>query len=105
MANDTDALVRRVQDDPGFGQLVRKRARLAWTLTALMVAIYFGFILTIAYAPELLAQTLAGGVTTIGIPVGLGVILSAFVLTGLYVWRANSRFDEETKALLERLSG
>jgi uncharacterized membrane protein (DUF485 family) len=65
--------------------------------------IYFGFVLTIAYNKEFLAQSLSGGVTTVGIPVGIGVILSAFVLTGIYVARANTAFDDLTKQIIERL--
>ena len=37
---------------------------------------------------------IGNGVTSVGIMIGLIVILSAFVLTGIYVLRANSRFDE-----------
>ncbi|NIB50020.1 DUF485 domain-containing protein, partial [Salmonella enterica subsp. enterica] len=54
--------------------------------------IYYGFILTVAFAPKLLAIKI-DDVITIGMPVGLGVILSAIVLTGIYVWRANGEFD------------
>lgn len=103
MSIESDRLLERVQSDPQFQELVRRRSRLAWLLTALMIVIYFGFVLTIAYNKEFLAQSLSGGVTTVGIPVGLGVILSAFVLTGLYVARANTSFDDLTKQIIERL--
>lgn len=102
MALETEALIERVNSDPQFHELVRRRARLAWTLTALMVAIYFGFVLTVAFHKELLGQSLFGGVTTIGIPIGIGVILSAFVLTGIYVARANTTFDDMTHEIIER---
>lgn len=102
MSVEQDDFVRRVKSDPAFQELVRRRARLAWLLSALMAAIYFGFILTIAYFPSLLGRSLAGGVTTVGIPVGISVIVSAFVLTGLYVWRANSTFDDLTKEIVGR---
>ena len=69
-----------------------------------MVAIYFGFILVVAFAPSLLATPIAGGTTTLGIPIGIGVILAAFVLTGLYVRRANTEFDVATQRIIERLS-
>lgn len=103
MTVEDGELVRRVQADPQFHELVRRRARLAWLLSGLMIAIYFGFVLTIAYHKEWLGQSLAGGVTTVGIPVGIGVIVSAFVLTGIYVVRANTAFDDLTKKILERL--
>lgn len=103
MSIESDRLLERVQSDPQFHELVRRRSRLAWLLTALMIVIYFGFILTIAYNKDFLAQSLTGGVTTVGIPVGIGVILSAFVLTGIYVARANTAFDDLTKQIIERL--
>jgi uncharacterized membrane protein (DUF485 family) len=42
-------------------------------------------------------------VTTVGIPVGLLVIASAFVLTGIYVRRANSEFDPITRQIMEKV--
>lgn len=105
MSEEHDDLIRRVQSDPQFHDLVRRRARLAWFLSGLMIVIYFGFVLTIAYFPGLLSQSLAGGVTTVGIPVGIGVIVSAFVLTGIYVARANTTFDALTKEIIERQQG
>ena len=104
MAADTGALIQRVSRDPVFRDLERRRSRFAWSLTFIMVAIYFGFILTVAFAPAILATPLTeGGVTTLGIPLGVGVILAAFVLTGLYVRRANSDFDATTERIIERL--
>lgn len=103
MSIDHDRLLERVQNDPQFYELVRRRSRLAWILTASMILIYFGFVLTIAYNKPFLAQSLAGGVTTVGIPIGIGVILSAFVLTGIYVARANTAFDDLTRQIIERL--
>lgn len=103
MSIENDRLLERVRSDPQFHELVRRRSRLAWLLTAVMIVIYFGFVLTIAYNKEFLAQSLSGGVTTVGIPVGIGVILSAFVLTGIYVARANTAFDDLTKQIIERL--
>lgn len=95
-------MIERVQNDPLFLELVRRRSRLAWSLTALMIAVYFGFVLTVAFHKELLGQSLFGGVTTVGIPVGISVILAAFILTGIYVSRANTTFDEMTKEIIER---
>ena len=69
-----------------------------------MAAIYFGFILLVAFAPGFLATPIGSGTTTIGIPLGIGVILSAFVLTGLYVRRANKDFDVATQRVVERVS-
>jgi uncharacterized membrane protein (DUF485 family) len=99
----TSDYVSRVKLDPQFQELVAKRSRFAWTLSAAMLVIYFGFIFIIAFAPKVLGVPLAAGaVTTVGIPVGLFVIVSAFVLTGIYVHRANSEFDTITRQIIER---
>lgn len=97
-----NALYANIERSPRFRALVRKRSGFAWTLSALMLGIYVGFILVIAFAPQLLGTPIrSGSVITWGIPVGVGVILSAFVLTGLYVWKANGEFDRLTAELLQ----
>ena len=88
---------------PEFRELVRRRSRFAWLLTAAMLVIYFGYILLIAFDPDFLAQPVAGGTTSIGIPIGIGVILAGILLTALYVRRANREYDRLTRALRERL--
>lgn len=94
----------RILRDPKFQELVRARSRFAWTLSAVMLAIYLGFIFLIAFAPGLLAAKVGGGVMSVGILVGLAVILSAFLLTGIYVQRANGRFDALSRDLTRELS-
>ena len=98
-AQDYTQLLR----SPQFQELVRQRTRFAWTLSIVMLVIYFGFILLVAFAKPLLATKIGDGVTSLGIILGLGVILSAFVLTGIYVQRANSRFDEMTRHLTREI--
>lgn len=99
-------MVDRVKNDPDFLKLVRVRSRFAWTLTIIMLVIYFGFVLTIAFDPSILGTPLSeGSVTTVGIPVGIAVIVSAFLLTGIYVRRANSEFDELTHRIKMKAKG
>lgn len=86
---------------PKYQQLVRERSRFAWTLTVVMLVIYFGYILLIAFNREFLAQPVAGGTMTIGIPMGIGVIVVGIILTGIYVRRANRHFDQLTRDLVE----
>jgi len=99
-------MVDRIKNDPDFLQLVKERSKFAWTLTIVMLVIYFGFVLVIAFDPALLGTPLSeGSVTTVGIPVGVGVIISAFILTGIYVRRANSEFDELTAKIKAKAKG
>lgn len=102
MRSDVAERAGEIMQDPQFQDLVRERTRFGWVLTALILAIYFGFILVVAFRPGWLGTPLGSGVTTIGIPIGVGVIVAAFLLTGLYVLRANGRYDALTKQLLER---
>ena len=99
-------LVDIIKNDPDYTRLISERSRFAWTLTIVMLVIYFGFVLTIAFDPALLGTPLSeGSVTTIGIPIGIGVIVAAFILTGIYVRRANSEFDELTNRIKAKAKG
>lgn len=104
MSSDTVATIEKVKRDPEFHALVRTRSRLAWALAAATAAVYFGFILLVAFAPGFLARPLGTGTMTVGIPAGVGVILAAFALTGLYVRRANRDFDAAIERIVERAS-
>ncbi|MBM5573762.1 MULTISPECIES: DUF485 domain-containing protein [Deefgea] len=96
-----DHTIERIQQNPKFQELVRKKSSLSWLLSFVMLAIYYGFILVVAFSPATLGQSLSGGVTTIGIPIGVLIILSAFVITGIYVRRANTEFDQLTREVVE----
>jgi uncharacterized membrane protein (DUF485 family) len=90
-----------IQNNQKYQQLVAQRWSLGATLSIVMCVIYFGFILVVAYAPSVLGASLTGGVTTVGILVGILVIVSAFLLTGFYVNRANGIYDTLTKQIIE----
>jgi uncharacterized membrane protein (DUF485 family) len=91
-----DALVARLAAHPTFQQLQRKRSRFGWTLTLAMLVVYYGFILLVAFNKPFLATRIGEGVTTIGMPIGLGVIVFTVLITALYVRRANAEFDALT---------
>jgi len=87
-------MVEKIQSNPSYQKLVSERSSFAWKLTITMLVVYYAFILLIAFSPETLgAKIVAGGMATVGIPVGIAIIVFAFVLTGIYVGRANSEFD------------
>jgi uncharacterized membrane protein (DUF485 family) len=81
-----------------IARLAARRWRIALSLTAAMLAVYFGFILLIAFAKPLMARPLSGGLT-LGILMGVLVIVAAWVLTFVYVWWANGRYDAELARL------
>jgi uncharacterized membrane protein (DUF485 family) len=88
-----------LQADPAFQELVRTRGRLGWGLTFAMLVIYFGFLGLVAFAPHVMATPVLG-IITLGFPLGLGVIVIAIVLTGIYVFEANRRFDALTRRIV-----
>ena len=90
---------QRILGNPKFQELVRTRSGFAWTLAAIMLVIYLAFIFLVAFLPGLMAVKIAGGATSLGIVLGLVVIVSAFLLVGIYVQRANGRFDDLTRDL------
>lgn len=99
-----DVIYQRIENSARFKELVRKRQSFALLLSAIMLVLYVGFILLIAFAPGWLGTPLHEGTNvTRGIPIGVGLIVISFVLTALYVWRANGEFDRLTKQLLSEV--
>jgi uncharacterized membrane protein (DUF485 family) len=74
------------------------RWRIAGTLTAAMMLIYFGFIALIAYDKALLARQVTPGLT-LGILLGALVILASWILTWIYVRWAAAHYDPGIRAL------
>lgn len=95
-----EATAARIRSNPIFVELERKRKSFAWTLTILMLAIYYGFIALVAFAPKLIGLNIAGSIT-LGLALGIAVILSAILLTGIYVWRANGEFDRMSADIVD----
>jgi uncharacterized membrane protein (DUF485 family) len=93
--------IARIASDPRYQELRTRRSRFGWWLTAAMLVVYYGFILLVAFNKPFLATRLGEGVTTIGMPLGLGVIVFTIVITAFYVRRANSEFDALTDEIVK----
>ena len=89
-----------VAADPRYEALVARRSRLGWTLSAVIFVAFVGYLLLIAFRPALLATPVGTGITSLGIPLGLGLILLAIALTGLYVRQANRHHDAQMAAII-----
>ena len=89
----SDPVVDKIQRHPKYLELRAKRNRLGVFLTILMLIVYYGYIALIAFNKPFLAQPIGAGVTSVGIPIGMGVIIFTIVITGIYVRRANGEFD------------
>lgn len=96
-----DDVTDRIRANPKYQELRRKRNAFGWSLAVAMLVVYYGYIALIAFNKPFLSQPVGGGVTTIGVPIGMGVIVFTILITGLYVRRANGEFDALTRAILE----
>lgn len=94
----------RIRKNPKFKELVSKRERLAWTLTGIVLVLFFGLFLTVAFNPAVLAIRLGGSFVTTGLLIGFFEFVFFWILTAVYVRRANSEFDALTEALLRESS-
>jgi uncharacterized membrane protein (DUF485 family) len=92
----------QILESPAFKQLVSRRWAVSLTLTVIILVIYIGFLLVVAFDKELLARKI-GNNLTLAIPVGLGIIFSAWVLTGIYVFWANNSYDEAVQDLKKQV--
>ena len=100
----SDPVVDKIQTHPKYLELRRKRNGFGWSLTLLMMVVYYGYIALIAFNKPFLAQPIGAGVTSLGVPIGLGVIIFTIVITGIYVRRANREFDSLTTDILKDVS-
>lgn len=89
-----DKQVEQILQNPKFKEMVASKSRLSWTLTGIMLFVYVGFMLLVGYNKEFLLSSISGGVTTWGIPLGLGIIVLSFVLCGVYSYIANNKLDQ-----------
>ena len=99
-----DPVVTKIQNHPKYLELRSKRNTLGVTLTILMLVVYYGYIALIAFDKSFLAQPIGAGVTSLGIPIGMGVFIFTIAITGLYVRRANGEFDALTQEILKDAS-
>ena len=104
MSDSIDTMVARIEANPKYHELKRKRNGFGWMLTVLMLVVYYGYIALIAVNKPFLAQPIGAGVTTLGIPIGMGVIIFTIVITGIYVRRANGEYDRLTAEILKEAS-
>jgi uncharacterized membrane protein (DUF485 family) len=90
-------LASRIAAHPSYQKLKAQRTSFGWWLTGAMLVVYYGFIMLVAFNKPLLATRLGQGVMTVGMPLGLAVIVFTVVITAIYVRRANSEFDRLTE--------
>lgn len=100
----SDPMVEKIQNHPKYLELRKKRNSFGWMLTLLMMLVYYGYIALIAFNKPFLSQRIGEGVTSLGVPIGMGVIIFTILITAIYVRRANSEYDDLTAAILKDVS-
>ena len=95
-----DPMVARIQANPKYLELRRKRNALGGGLTVAMLVVYYGYISLIAFNKPFLAQPIGSGVTSLGIPLAAAVIIFTVAITAFYVNKANSEFDDVNAQIL-----
>ena len=91
----------RVSKNPKFHEFIAMRSRYSIIMAIVSAAIYYGFILLVAFDQGLLAKKIGAGVTSLGVPLGVGVIAVTIAMTWIYVRRANTEFDATNEAIIK----
>lgn len=99
----TQKEVSKILNSKEFHQLVKKRRSVSILFTVLMLTVYFGFILLIAFNKPFLSTNI-GEHISLGLPLGIGIIVFAWVLTGLYIYWANNKYDKSVRDLKNQIS-
>ena len=95
------SVYQRIRVNPKFRELERRRSRLVWSLSAIVLAAYYSLMIVVAFWPQSLHAPLSdGNAITIAVPLGAAVIVLSWLLTGLYVYRANTVLDELNEQIL-----
>ena len=97
-----DSIQVKIRANPKFAELVGKRTRFAIILSLVVLVPYYSFMFLVSTQPQFFATKLAeGGIVTIGWPFAALVIVGGWLLTCVYVSRANGEFDRLTAEVLK----
>jgi len=92
----------QIRQLPEYVELTRARKRIVWPLSIAVITAYFALILAIAFYPASLGTPIGNGITSIGIALGLGIIVFCLLVTGIYVGYANRVIEPLTRAIVKK---
>ena len=92
----------QIRQLPEYIALTRARKKIVWTLSIAIIVAYFALVLAIAFSPASLGTPIGNGVTSVGIALGLGIIIFCMVITGIYVAYANRVIEPLTRAIAKK---
>jgi uncharacterized membrane protein (DUF485 family) len=96
--------VSDILEDNDFKALRSQKNSISIILTILELVLYFGFIALIAFNREFLSSKISGSIT-MGIPIAVGAIVLSWILTGVYIRWANTKYDTMVKRLRDKIGG
>ena len=95
-------LQEKIRANPKFAELVGKRTRFAIILSLVVLVPYYSFMLLVSLQPQIFAAKISeGSVITIGWPIAALLVIGGWLLTGVYINRANGEFDAITEEVLK----
>jgi uncharacterized membrane protein (DUF485 family) len=92
----------QIRQLPEYAELTRARKKIVWPLSIATILAYFALILAIAFSPASLGAPIGNGVTSIGVALGLGIIVYCMIITGIYVTYANRVIEPLTRAIAKK---
>jgi uncharacterized membrane protein (DUF485 family) len=84
----------QILNSPEFKELIAERRKLSLPIIAVITIAYFGFILLVAFKPELLGQAIGSSKVSLGIVAGLGLLILSFLLTAVYMRLSDGKVAE-----------
>lgn len=98
----SSAMYERMRANPKFQELVARRGRFAWILAIVVLTMFYGFVMTVAFNPLVLGKPVAeGSMLTVGVAAELFMFIFFWLLTAYYVKRANGEFDALTQEIVK----
>lgn len=86
-----------------FKKFVSFRNKISLNLSLIVLICYYIFVLGIGLMPEILGYKLGPSSITLGIMVGIGLILLCIISTGIYTFIANYFLDKEQEEMIKNL--
>jgi len=97
-----NSIQARIRSNPKFAEMVGKRTRFAILLSLIVLVPYYTYMLLVSLQPQIFAARISeGSVITIGWPIAALIVVGGWLLTGIYVSRANGEFDRLTQEVLK----
>ena len=98
----SSAMYERMRANPKFQDLVARRGRFAWTLAVIVLTMFYGFVMVVAFNPTALGKPVSeGSMLTVGVAVEFFMFVFFWVTTAIYVKRANTEFDDLTQEIVK----